>query len=117
MSGSSSNAHKNSKKRLRKTIVLNSLTKVRRNNKVEETAAAADDDDIDIQTNLVLTSKEKYSIYFQSINETHKTSMLVIDVENENDLGIYSCYANNSIGAKSNKFYIYGGLYFLFEKY
>lgn len=109
MSGGSSIAHKSPKKRLRKTIVLSSLTKVRRNNKMsEETAAAAADDDIDMQNNLVLTSKEKYSIYFQSINETHKTSMLAIDVENESDLGIYSCYANNSIGAKSTKFYIYG---------
>jgi hypothetical protein len=52
----------------------------------------------------------KYNIIEHSINETFKQNMITINIENENDFGVYECYANNSAGSKSVKFYIYGGM-------
>ena len=66
-----------------------------------------------LDNNLALNSK--YQISLQTINETFKESSIVINVENENDFGVYLCYANNSIGSKFFKFFIYGGqLNFIF---
>lgn len=94
---------------------VDSLKKVKRhkqifNRKLRRNNLNQADDDIDLDVNLILTNRDKYSIYVQLVNETFKVSSLVIDIENENDLGVYSCYANNSVGSKSSKFYIYGGI-------
>ena len=62
-----------------------------------------------LENTLSHSSSEKYQISLQSMNETFKQSSIVINVEDENDLGVYSCHANNSIGSKSVKFFIYGG--------
>lgn len=55
------------------------------------------------------TLKMKYSVYFNILNETFKQSSILIDVDDENDFGVYECFANNSIGSKTIKFFIYGG--------
>jgi hypothetical protein len=52
----------------------------------------------------------KYIINTHAINETFKLSTLLINVENEEDYGFYECFSNNSIGSKSAKFYIHGGI-------
>lgn len=54
----------------------------------------------------------KYNIIEHLINETFKLNTLIINVENENDFGVYECFANNSAGSKSVKFHIYGGKIF-----
>lgn len=51
----------------------------------------------------------KYRIIEHALNETSRMSSIVINVENEHDLGVYECFANNTAGSKSIKFYIYGG--------
>lgn len=61
-----------------------------------------------LENNLILNSELKYSIYLQSVNETFKQSSIIIDIESERDYGVYACFANNSAGSKSQKFYIYG---------
>ena len=57
---------------------------------------------------LILNSELKYSIFLKTLNKTHKTSSILINIDDEKDLGIYSCFANNSVGSKSMKFFIYG---------
>jgi hypothetical protein len=52
----------------------------------------------------------KYNIIEHSLNETFKQNTITINIENESDFGVYECYANNSAGSKSVKFYIYGGM-------
>jgi hypothetical protein len=51
----------------------------------------------------------KYNIIEHTINETFKQNMITINIENESDFGVYECYANNSAGSKTVKFYIFGG--------
>ena len=62
-----------------------------------------------LENNIILNPELKYSIYLQAVNETYKQSSIVIDIEDEEDYGIYACYANNSAGSRSQRFYIYGG--------
>lgn len=92
-------------KKHRQAIQLNSVSKKQRRTKSDDSP----DDEIDLENSVILTSKDKYSIYFQMINETSKMTSLVINVEDESDLGSYSCYANNSVGIKSAKFSIHKG--------
>jgi hypothetical protein len=59
----------------------------------------------------LLNHLPKYSISEQSVNETYKTSAILVNVESEEDLGVYECFSNNSAGFKATKFYIYGDQY------
>lgn len=61
-----------------------------------------------LENNIILNPELKYSIYLQVVNETFKQSSIIIDIEDEKDYGVYACFANNSAGSKSQKFYIYG---------
>jgi hypothetical protein len=56
----------------------------------------------------------KFKISELTLNDTHKISSILINVENEFDLGTYECFANNTAGSKSVKFHIYGGMLFFF---
>lgn len=64
------------------------------------------------KNNLILNSELSYNIYLQAMNETFKQSSIIIDIVTEKDYGIYACYANNSVGGQSEKFYIFGGMQF-----
>lgn len=55
----------------------------------------------------------KFKISELTLNDTHKISSILINVENEFDLGTYECFANNTAGSKSVKFHIYGGMLFV----
>ncbi len=65
--------------------------------------------------NYVLNSFDKYVIKDYMINETYKSSSLVINIESEDDLGVYECFSNNTAGSKTEKFYIYEGINFIFH--
>lgn len=62
-----------------------------------------------LENNIILNTEIKYSIYLQAVNDSYKQSSIIIDIESEKDYGIYACYANNSAGSRSQRFYIYGG--------
>jgi len=65
--------------------------------------------------NYVLNSLDKYVIRDYIINETHKLSTLFVNVDSEDDLGVYECFSNNTAGSKTEKFYVYAGLlHFIF---
>ena len=64
--------------------------------------------------NYVLNSFDKYVIKDYMINETYKSSSLIINIESEDDLGVYECFSNNTAGSKTEKFYIYEGINFIF---
>ena len=67
------------------------------------------------KNNLILNSELSYNIYLHAMNETYKQSSIIIDVVTEKDYGIYACYANNSVGGRSKKFYIFGGMFIYFN--
>lgn len=63
----------------------------------------------DNQNTYLLNSVVKYSISDHVLNDTFKYSSLVLNVENEDDFGVYECFSNNTAGSKSVKFHVYGG--------
>ena len=73
------------------------------------------DTDLSLHTNesilnyVLNSSSEKYTIRDFTFNETHKISMLTINVDSEDDFGVYECFSNNTAGSKSEKFYVYEG--------
>ena len=65
------------------------------------------------ENNLILKSELKYSILLKVVNKTHKHSSITIDIDDEKDFGVYACFANNSVGSRSIRFFIYGGTYMI----
>lgn len=91
---------------------LHGRRRARHNNHHRATHHLVEDEDSEafvLENNIILNTEIKYSIYLQSVNDTYKQSSIIIDIENEKDYGIYACYANNSAGSRSQRFYIYGG--------
>ena len=59
----------------------------------------------------ILNSNPRYEINDIFLNETFKSSTIMINVESQDDFGSYECFSNSTAGFKSVKFFIYGGMF------
>jgi hypothetical protein len=83
---------------------------IKKNLQKDSTDSNNKQEDFNTEPSLYLTSAiVKYNIIESVLNQTHKQSTLVINIENESDFGAYECFANNNAGSRSAKFYVYGG--------
>lgn len=99
----------NSNKKLRETHKKN-RTNTNKERKLgnRNLADHLDQSQLPLEHIQILNKISRYSVSEQTLNETLKQSSILINVENEDDLGVYECYSNNSAGYRAVKFHIYG---------
>lgn len=66
------------------------------------------DQEVSSEQMKIINYMAKYSVNEQLINETYKIGTILINVENDDDFGLYECFSNNTAGHRAVKFYIYG---------
>ena len=78
---------------------------------------SASEDSKDDQNVVLNSTNTKYIIEDFTFNDSNKLSSLTINVESEDDLGVYECFSNNTAGSKTQKFYVYGGKFGKYNSY
>ncbi len=102
----------NNAKKLRETNKKNRTTnnrdKISRKLGNRNLADSLDQSQLPLEHIQILNTIPRYSVSEQTLNETLKQSSILINVESEDDLGVYECYSNNSAGYRAVKFHING---------